>query len=108
MDEGVGDPLQHALDPKVEHAFERGLIVVEAAAMGCVDAGDRPPPPEPCRDQAAVGAAFGAMAVQHVGGDPAEMFQHAPNRGEVAERNAAAHREAGDAELQACRGPRMR
>ena len=41
MDEGVGHPLQHALDPEIEHAFERAFVEVEAAAMGGVDAGDR-------------------------------------------------------------------
>ena len=98
MDEGVGHPLQHALDPEIEHAFERAFVEVEAAAMGGVDAGDRPPPSEPGRDQAAIGAALGAMAVQDVGADLGEMFQHMPHGDEIAQRNAAMHRETGGAE----------
>ena len=34
MDERVGQPLQHALDREIEHAFERALIVMQGAAMG--------------------------------------------------------------------------
>ncbi len=100
MDEGVGHPLQHALDAEIEHAFERAFIVVEAAAMGCVDAGDRPPPPEPGCDQAAIGAALGAMAVQDVGADFGEMLQHVPHGDEIAQRNAAMHGEAGGAKRE--------
>jgi len=68
--------------------------------MGCIDAGDRPLSPEPGRDQPAIGAALGAMAVQDVGADLGEMFQHVPHCDEIAQGNAATHRDAGGAERE--------
>ena len=103
MDEGVGHPLQHALDPEIEHAFERAFVEVEAAAMGGVDAGDRPLSPEPGRDHPAIGAALGAMAVQNVEADLGEMFQNVTHRDEIAQRNAATHRDAAGAERESGR-----
>ena len=100
MDEGVGHPLQHALDAEIEHAFERALVVMQAAAMGRIDAGDRPPPAEPCGDQPPVGAALGAMAMQDIGNDLAEMLEHPAHRHEVAQRDAAPHRKARGAERE--------
>ena len=100
VDEGVGHPFQHALDAEVEHAFERALVVMQAAAMGRVDAGDRPAPAEPCGDQPPVGATLGAMAMQDVGDDLAEMLEHPAHRHEIAQRDAAPHRKARGAERE--------
>src|SRR6266853_487166 len=64
---------------------------MQSAAMGGVDARDRPPPAEPGRDQAPIGAAFRPMAVEDVRGELRKMREHAANRGVVGERNVAAH-----------------
>ena len=67
-DEGVGHPLEHALGGEIDAARRRFRVVVQAAAVGSVDAGyARTRCPQESADRPRVGAALGAVGMQDVG-----------------------------------------
>ena len=91
VDEPVGDALEQPLDGEIDAALERPLVVVQAAAMRAVDAGDRPPAAEPGADQPAVDAALGAVAVHHVGLERAEVAHQLAHGAQIGGRDLPAH-----------------
>jgi hypothetical protein len=91
VDERIGQALERALDAKIDPAFQRMLVVVQRAAMERIEAGDRPSPAEPSRNQAAVDAAFRTMAVENIGGEPSDFREYAPSGDEIGQRNAPRH-----------------
>ena len=88
---------------EIDLAFERGLVEMQRAAMGRIEAGDRPLAAEPRRDQAPIGPALGAVAVQHVGRELGEMGEHVAGRRDIGERDRAAHRKSRRPEREARR-----
>ena len=67
-DEGIGHPPEHALGGKIDAARRRFRVVVQAAAVGRVDAGyARTRCPQESADGPRVGAAFGAVGMQDIG-----------------------------------------
>src|SRR5690606_1866505 len=93
-DDAVGQPLQAALDPEIDHALEASGIVVQAAAVRrVVGAGAEPP-----RGKTGKHAALGAVAVDDVGPQVAAPVPYRQRRRQIERRDGARHLQPPDAE----------
>ena len=98
----VGDALHLAFDPEEEAAGGCALVVVEAAAMRRIEAGDRPPRAlEQGAENAGIDPALGAVAMQDVGTHVPYQRERPPRRSGIAQPDMALHGCSPDAERQA-------
>ena len=98
MHECVGETLEQPFDREIESPGGGSLVIVQTATVRCVDACDPPPAAQQSADQASVHPALGAVAMDHVRFESADVFQGLGERREVRGRDAAAHRQPDGAE----------